>query len=487
MKREFLINLGFLILINVLIKPFFIFGIDLQVQNRTGKEYGLYFALLNLTYLFQILSDFGLQNFNNRQISQYPRLLQKYFPDLFSIKLLLSLFYIIAALGAGALIGYSYQALYVLFILLFNLSLVQLNFFLRSNISGLGHYRADSFLSSLDKFLMAITGAILLWMPGNPFPVNIETFAWSQTLAQVMATAVIMAYLKKKGGVNFSIRWTLFSRQNRARLTYWLKASFPYALVILLMTAYTRLDAVLLERILPDGKAHAEVYAGAYRLLDAFNMLGFLFASLLLPMFARMLRQKQPIDGLVGLSFKLIFIGSVTVAAAVFFARHDLITLMMAERASTYRSDTLGILIWAFIPVSSMYIFSSLLTANEQLRDMNRYFILSIALDLTLNLFLIPRYQASGAAISALATQFFIAANILALCQRTFRFTIPASIIARHAVWVALVLITDWLLYNQAALPPAIRFLAALALGPAAAFLLGLFDLRLILKQIRMP
>ena len=34
MNREFLLNILFLVLINLLIKPFFIFGIDLTVQNR---------------------------------------------------------------------------------------------------------------------------------------------------------------------------------------------------------------------------------------------------------------------------------------------------------------------------------------------------------------------------------------------------------------------------------------------------------------------
>jgi tripartite ATP-independent transporter DctM subunit len=48
------------------------------------------------------------------------------------------------------------------------------------------------------------------------------------------------------------------------------------------MFAYTRLDAVLLERM--AGPAHADVYASAFRLLEACNMLGYLFASLLLPM-----------------------------------------------------------------------------------------------------------------------------------------------------------------------------------------------------------
>ncbi|MBK8195245.1 MAG: hypothetical protein IPK76_19270 [Lewinellaceae bacterium] len=81
--------------------------------------------------------------------------------------------------------------------------------------------------------------------------------------------------------------------------------SYPYALVVLLMFAYTRLDGVLLERLLPGGKTHAEVYAGAYRLLDACNMLGFMFASLLLRVFARLVKDPPHtgVRSLASLSF----------------------------------------------------------------------------------------------------------------------------------------------------------------------------------------
>ena len=97
MRRAFITNMLLLVFVNVLIKPFFIFGIDLTVQNRAEPgAYGLYFALLNWTYLFQIINDFGLQNYNTRHVSSHPHLLEKYFPNLLIIKILLSVVYFFA-------------------------------------------------------------------------------------------------------------------------------------------------------------------------------------------------------------------------------------------------------------------------------------------------------------------------------------------------------------------------------------------------------
>ena len=76
-NREFIVNILFLLFINLLIKPFFIFGIDLAVQNRIGADYGLYLALMNLTYIFQMLNDGGSQGCNSRHMSQHPQLLGK--------------------------------------------------------------------------------------------------------------------------------------------------------------------------------------------------------------------------------------------------------------------------------------------------------------------------------------------------------------------------------------------------------------------------
>ena len=50
---KFYSSLLLLIVLNAIIKPFWIFGIDRQVQNITGTaEYGTYFSLLNLSIVF---------------------------------------------------------------------------------------------------------------------------------------------------------------------------------------------------------------------------------------------------------------------------------------------------------------------------------------------------------------------------------------------------------------------------------------------------
>lgn len=471
MQREFIVNLFLLVLINLLVKPLFIFGIDLGVQNRLPLgDYGLYFALLNFAYLFQIVGDFGLQAFNNRHVSQHPHLVGKYLPVLLTLKVFLSALYVLLALAAAYWVGYEGRAIGLLLILLFNQVLAQGILFLRSNLSGLGHYRLDSVLSSLDKLLMLITCGALLWaLP--PARLSAEAFAWAQTLALGLTLLAVGGVLRAKAHVPLRLP-RLASRRWRSTLTVLFRESFPYALAILLMSAYTRLDAVLLERLLPDGRYHADVYAGAYRLLDAANMLGYLFASLLLPMFARMLARGEDVRPLVGLALRLIWAGAVALALLVFFARADLVRWMMPARADAYRWDVLGLLIWAFVPMGATHIFASLLTADGRLMAMNRFFALGIVLDVALDLWLIPRHQAMGAATAAVCTQSFVAVSLIYLAWQRFGWRLSLRAAWPFAAYTVALFIPGTVLFGQQgwSVWAKITAFAGLALAAAWAF-----------------
>src|SRR6185436_16291487 len=91
---KFYSSLLLLIVLNAVIKPFWIFGIDRQVQNITGAaEYGTYFALLNLSIVFGFLLDWGLTNFINRELAAKKTELQQELGGFLVIKVLFAVLY----------------------------------------------------------------------------------------------------------------------------------------------------------------------------------------------------------------------------------------------------------------------------------------------------------------------------------------------------------------------------------------------------------
>ena len=79
MKKKFLSNLVLIIFLNLIIKPFYILGIDAEIINRVGEfEYGVYFSIINLTFLLNIFLDLGVNNYNVKNISQHSFLVKKH-------------------------------------------------------------------------------------------------------------------------------------------------------------------------------------------------------------------------------------------------------------------------------------------------------------------------------------------------------------------------------------------------------------------------
>jgi O-antigen/teichoic acid export membrane protein len=481
MRQAFLLNIFLLLLVNVLIKPFFIFGIDLSVQNQTAPgAYGLYFALLNWTFLFQIVGDFGLQNYNTKHVSGHPHLLEPYFARLLTLKIALSAGYFVVAWLAALWIGrYSGAALGWLALLLVNQILTQMTLFLRTNLSGLGFYKIDSLLSALDKFLMLLfCGAALWWWhrSGNgPFPM--EWFILAQTAALLATVAVVAWVLAQKRPVR--LRWQS-GPYHRKVLLVLLRKSLPFAVVILLMSAYTRLDGIFLERLLPDGALHNDIFAGAYRLLDALNMFGYLFASLLLPMFSKQLAAKTDIRPLTHLGFRLIWTGSFTACVAVMLHSYPLAALMFDADGSeiAYRTTVSRILIWSFAAVCITYIFSTLLTAGEQLRAMNRFFIGGIALDIALNLALVPTYKAIGSSVASVVTQGFVALGMVWLCYRVYEVRPTPRGVFQFVLFMLLTVGVAVGVQQYPTLPWFWQFAGALVGGGASALVSGWVSLK---------
>lgn len=59
-----------MLLLNLLVKPLWIFVIDRNVQLTVGHEdYGLYGALVSISIIFNILLDLGITNYNNKTLA----------------------------------------------------------------------------------------------------------------------------------------------------------------------------------------------------------------------------------------------------------------------------------------------------------------------------------------------------------------------------------------------------------------------------------
>jgi O-antigen/teichoic acid export membrane protein len=292
-------------------------------------------------------------------------------------------------------------------------------FYFRSNFAGLHLFKIDAILSVLDRLLLIIICAVLLYSSLITAPFQIEWFIYAQTVTYgtTLLIALVLSIVKI-GKIRFSVK-PIFSRAL-------LRQSTPYALLILLMMLYTRMDAVMLERILPDGKEQAGIYAQGFRLLDAINMFAFLVAGLLLPIFARQIKHKESVVGVLQTSGLLLVGISLMVGISAAFSSESLMSLIYHQEISA-SSNAFFWIILSFIPISTGYAFGSLLTANGSMRILNQMALFGIVINVIANFILIPLYKAEGAAMATFFTQLGTALAQVFIVLKVFQLKIHLS------------------------------------------------------------
>lgn len=389
----------------------------MKVQGELGEEYGTYFALLNLSAILNIALDFGIGNFNNRKIAANPGRYSNYFQNISIIRLFLALVYTVLLQLVGIALGYDNQELYLLFILGICQVFLSSLLYVRSNFTAFGKFKLDSLFSVLDRLLM-IGGVVYLMYYSSGVDVNIENFIFVQFYGygiSLILGVTALVFIEK----------TPYPKLNKRFAKVLIQKSAPYALIVVLMAAYHYSDSIMIERMLEDGKYQNALYAQSFRVLMALNNYAYLFAVLLLPMFSKMLSNKESVQSLIGVSSSLLIFGVSAISILLFYFAKDVITACYGDfgNASVFINDKLNftgvlntqeiidsveiftILILGIIPMSVNYCFGTLITASGNMKLLNKVAFISLVLNVILNFILIPKFGALGAALSSISTQ----------------------------------------------------------------------------------
>jgi O-antigen/teichoic acid export membrane protein len=209
----------------------------------------------------------------------------------------------------------------------------------------------------------------------------------------------------------------LLSVKEEQRAVALVKQVLPFLLILLLMATHYRLDGFLLERLHRDGANQAGIYAAAYRLLDAGNMIGYLCASFLVPFIARHRRHKQTIQNVVlFIRHGLMVTAIIAVAVATAFAAQ---LQQILYHTNIGLNNQVMILCMAVLPAYYLVqVYGSVLTAMGQLKIFISVLAFSAGTNAVVNFSLIPSYGAVGCCVAALVSQYGCA---VALCFFTTR------------------------------------------------------------------
>ena len=179
----------------------------------------------------------------------------------------------------------------------------------------------------------------------------------------------------------------------------------------------------------------------------------------------------------------LLMVAGLTAAISCNFYKREIIDLLYLAHAP-YSSKIFGILMIGFLFISISYLYGTLLTANNNLRHLNILAGTTVVVNITLNLILIPKYQAYGAAISSLISQGFYAIAQVILAVYLIRIPINNDILIRLGGFLLINLLAGYFTLHIPGWIPGFSILLVSCL--ITSLVLGLIrpaELRAILKE----
>ncbi len=464
MQRVFLKNLVWLQLLNWLVKPLWILGIEREMQMRLGDVwYGQYGVLFNLGVLFAVLLDAGLNTYISKEIASSGRLI--HLKRILRLRLYLGTLYVLLV---GIVGWYFSLTLELLAWVVLNQVLASIVMLLRAILQGRQRFISDSWLSVSDRLVALITCSLfLVFLPELFVEIGgIRLFLLAQFAGYAGAVLLgcILVFWKQNplsvvklqtfvsnnlnpsiDNSNPSIDNSALSTKNFSTLTnqfqtesykQWLQKIAWFALMAFSMSVFTRIDIQMIRSFSPEnnffpgadnGFYQVGLYAKGYRLLDAALIFSTLLSTQLLPQFTSRITFKEDNTRLIWTGFRLVIWVAFAAALAAWFFDVSLMQLMY-HKASRIEdeirttSQIFKVLMIAFIPMATVHVFGTYLTAAGYVRWLAILSLGCVVLNVVVNAIAIPRFGALAAAVGCVLTQFVFALASIVKTQRTAGF-----------------------------------------------------------------
>ena len=260
-------------------------------------------------------------------------------------------------------------------------------------------------------------------------------------LAGLLQAGVTLALAARVTDVTFA--------GSRALTLDLLRLAWPIGLAGMFVTAYYRIDGILLFHY--RGATEAAYYSAAYRVLDVLQILPGTVSGVLLPLLASAEREGAAharVKQLFQLATVLLLSVALPVAACGAILAPGIVRLIYGPHyhQSIY---LLQVLLPAFIPICLGYLLTSQLILHQMLRPYIVITFVGAVLNVLANALAIPRYGAPAAAWATLGTEVLVMLCIAAVVGRRLHLTIPAGRTLRCAAAAAVTAAAVWLVRDS--------------------------------------
>jgi len=369
------------------------FFIALIIARYLGPEnYGYYAFAISFVTLFQVIVDFGLRPLLVREIARDTKQAGKYIGNFLTLKILLSGAFIGAVAVGLWLYGADVNLFYLTLIAGIHIIFISVTDLLRGVFQAFERMKFETIVRVVTKFsvlaLTVVAVVLGLWT---------VSIMWALLIGTAAGTIVAL-WICQKYFVKLRLQF------DKAFLKVALKQSVLFAITNIFIAIYFKIDTVMLESM--KGALEVGYYNTAYELVFAFMFIPSVVSGAIYPVISRFYKEdKNKIGALVGRLIKYYTLAAVALIVFLTLLGAPLIRLFFGAEYEP-SIPLFKILTFVLLFVFTNFLVGTLLNASNKQHVTTIAAGVCAAINIGINLVLIPTYGAAGAAIATIITEF---------------------------------------------------------------------------------
>jgi len=361
------------------------------------------FALL-LGGVFETLMDFGLHQVTIRAVARDRSRASFLLHHALAIKLLWASAALAALVVTANVLRPQWDVRVACYLIGGSLVFRSYMLTIRGVLQGLEHFGWDAIVVLADRILLLIVGVTALWM-GTGLKGLAIAFVVARGLALVLALVVTQLHL---GGVRLAYDAGVWRDLHRTAL--------PLGFFLVVLNLYSYVDGVMLGYLRTD--ADTGLYAAAYRIYEGFTYAALALSAVLTPRLSALKtsdRRRHRRLALGGVSGSTAL--GATVAVAAFLVARPLLLFLYGP---DYAAATLALrILVAGLPiVFAIWILHAIAISVDRETLLLQTGLVGLAVNVGLNLYVIPHYGPVGAAAATVVGEAVCMAVLIAGLRR---------------------------------------------------------------------
>jgi len=394
------------------------FGLMIYLGNTlTRAGFGVLGFALTAAIVFAVLADFGLEQYATLVIARNKPRLSTWMRRFIGHRILVagaSAVVMVLFLVGFALAGRVPPVVFASVGYMLAMSLLGV---VRVFFRGVERMEFEALLAFLEKALMvalALLHLTLLPWPSSAAPENaavlnvLAAFIEADLIVLLLGLALAARLARSLGESDVGA-----PPPEAADFGAFLREVWPYALGALCVTIFYREDTLMLQAM--KGEEVVGDYRYAFLLFETLFLFPQTVALAAYPAISAMTGSGQSTRAFLGGMARLFALISIPAAAGGVLVGGDLVTLVFPRGENA--QDVWALLIWALPFVYANFLYGTALTASGHQKKNLAASAAMAASNLILNLLLIPRWGAPGAALATAVTQGLYAVLLGGACR----------------------------------------------------------------------